>query len=106
MEIVMKLATFALVAATVAIPAAAFADSSQPNSSPGAQAPAGQMQHSGKAMKNGVKAGDSSVPGASIHESKQDAKMKKGATTTGSKAGMGHTNEGAAESSIPGASKH
>lgn len=57
-------------------------------------------------MKNGVKAGDSSVPGASIHESKKDAKMKKsGPMTTGSKAGMGHTNEGATDSSVPGASK-
>jgi hypothetical protein len=103
----MKLATLALITATVAIPAAAFADSSQPNSSPGAQAPAGHMQKSGTSMNNGVKAGDSSVPGASIHESKQDAKMKKnGSMTTGSKAGMGHSKEGAADSSVPGASKH
>jgi len=101
----MKLATLALIAATVAIPAAAFADSSQPNSSPGAAAPAGQMQKSSKAMKNGVKAEDSSIPGASIHESKQDAKIKKGATTTGSKAGMGHTQEPAADSSLPGGSR-
>jgi len=58
-------------------------------------------------MKNGVKAGDSSVPGASMHESKQDAKMKKnGSMTTGSKAGMGRSNEGATDSSVPGASKH
>ena len=105
MEIVMKLATLALIASTVAIPAAALADSSQPNSSPGAAAPSGQMQSSGKAMKNGAKAEDSSIPGASMHESKQDAKMKKGATTTGSKAGMGHTQEPAADSSLPGGSK-
>jgi hypothetical protein len=108
MEIVMKLATLALIAVTVAIPAAALADSSQPNSSPNAAAPAGQMQkNSGKAMKNGAKAEDSSIPGASIHESKQDAKMKKnGSMTTGSKAGMNRSQEGAADSSIPGASKH
>jgi hypothetical protein len=34
----MKLSTLALIAATVAIPAAAFADSSQPKSAPGAEA--------------------------------------------------------------------
>ena len=98
----MKLATFALIAATVAIPAAAFADSSQPNSSPNAATPAAQTHSSGKAMNSGAKAEDSSIPGASIHESKQDAKMKKGAMTTGAKAGMGHAQEPAGDSSLPG----
>jgi hypothetical protein len=95
----MKLATLVLIAATVAIPSAAFADSSQPNSSPGAAAPAGQMQK-GATMKDGGQASDSSVPGASIHESK----AKKGKATTGAGAGAGK--EGAADSSVPGASKH
>ena len=92
----MKLATLAFIAATVAIPAAAFADSSQPNSSPGAAAPAGQMQkNTGAAMKNGGQtAGDSSVP-AATNPNQANTKGKAPATT-GAKAG---------DSSVPAASR-
>ncbi len=88
----MKLSTLALVAATVALPAAAFADSSQPNSSPGAAAPATQMQKNqgAKSGTTGAPAADSSVPGAT-NPNTSPAKSR----TTGS--------GGAGDSSVPGA---
>ena len=58
----MKLSTLALIAATVAIPAAAFADSSQPKSAPGAEAPANTKMKKGTAT-TGAPARDSSIPG-------------------------------------------
>jgi len=45
----MKLSTLAFIAATVALPAAAFADSSQPMSAPGKDAPAGATMNKGAA---------------------------------------------------------
>lgn len=87
----MKLSTLALIAATVAIPAAAFADSSQPKSAPGAEAPANTKMKKGTAT-TGAPARDSSIPGATN-------------PNTSSAPGRSHVGEPAGDSSLPGASK-
>jgi hypothetical protein len=92
----MKLSTFALIAATVAIPAAAFADSSQPKPAPGAEAPATHMQKGatkhGATSTTGAGAADSSIPGATN-------------PNTSPVRGRSHVGEPAGDSSVPGASK-
>jgi hypothetical protein len=45
----MKLSTLAILGATIVLPATAFADSSQPMSAPGKDAPAGTMTNKGGA---------------------------------------------------------
>jgi len=93
----MKLSTLAFIAATVAIPSAAFADSSQPKSAPGADAPAATMQkgatHNGsmKSGTTGAGAADSSIPGANPN--------------TSSARGRSHVGEPAGDSSLPGTNK-
>jgi hypothetical protein len=67
----MKLSTLAFIAATVALPTAAFADSSQPMSAPGKDAPAGMTnkgasaptaaQTTGKAMDKTTTTGSDPV---------------------------------------------
>jgi hypothetical protein len=93
----MKLSTLAFIAATVAIPTAAFADSSQPKSAPGTDAPAatmhkGSQKGSMKSGTTGAGAADSSIPGAT------------NPNTSGAR-GRSHVGEPAGDSSLPGTNK-
>lgn len=88
----MKLATLAMLA-TVALPFAAHADSSQPNSAPGLQGQPVTKQGEGTTGLN-----ERQYPGKAA----PNATSGMGGTTDAGKTGHGGTS-GAADSSIPGA---
>jgi len=85
----MKLTTAVLITAIAAIPAAAFADSSQPNSAPGLEGQPVHSQGEGTTGMNRARA--------------EHRPMTNGSgTTDAGKTGYGGT-RGASDSSIPGA---